>query len=73
MNIAKLKEQLETLGVPRMLYSLKGARDERLCIEMRDGVWYVFFVERGQEHVLNTFSEESEACMFMLEELRQEI
>ncbi len=73
MNIEQLKAELEKLGVPRLIYSLRGARDERLCIENRDDAWYVFFVERGQERVLRRFSDESEACLFMLEELKQEI
>jgi hypothetical protein len=73
MNIEQLKAELEALGVPRRVYSLSGRKDERLCIECREGTWFVFFVERGQERALKKFATESEACSFMLEELKLEV
>ena len=73
MNIKELQVELEKLGVPRRVYSLKGPMDERLCLESRDGKWYVFFVERGRERILKEFDEEYAACDFMLNELKYEI
>jgi hypothetical protein len=73
MNIEQLKCELERLGVPRRVYSLNGGKDERLCIECRDGEWVVFFVERGQERTLKQFVSESDACAFMLTELKLEM
>lgn len=73
MNIKELQVELENLGVPRRVYSLKGAADERLCIELRHGKWCIFFVERGQERVLKEFDEEHAACGFMLNELKYEV
>ncbi len=73
MNIEQLKHELERLGIPRRIYSLNGGKDERLCMENRDGNWVVFFVERGQDRILKQFVSESDACAFMLEELKLEI
>lgn len=73
MNIELLKKKLDALGVPRQVYSLGGWRDERVCIENRNGMWIVFFVERGEERLLRSFSEEADACNFMLDELRREV
>lgn len=73
MTLKELQLQLEKLGVPRRVYSLRGAKDERLCIENRSGVWCVFFVERGQVRILKEFEEEAKACEFMLNELKFEV
>ena len=73
MNIKELQVELEKLGVPRLVYSLKGSRDERLCIELRHEKWCVFFVERGQERILSEFDDENTACEFMLNKLKYEI
>ena len=73
MTIEQLKQELERLGIPRRVYSLNGRKDERLCIEAREGMWHVYFVERGKEGSVKQFATESEACYFMLNELRYEI
>ncbi len=73
MNIVQLKQELENLGVPRRVYSLNGWKDERLCLELRDNKWSIFFVERGEERDLKQFSSEAQACDYMLGELRYEI
>ncbi len=36
-------------------------------------MWHVYFVERGKERSVKQFAAESEACDFMLNELRYEI
>ena len=73
MNISELRFELEKLRVPRRVYSLNGWTDERLCLENRDGLWHVFFVERGEERIMGIFENEEQACDFMLSELRYEI
>ncbi len=74
MNKAELRAELKTLGVPTRVYSLSGNQvDERVCLYEYDGEWRVSFFERGQERLLGAFSSESEACKFMLGELKHEI
>jgi hypothetical protein len=73
MDRIELRKALSTLGVPPSIYSLGGGPvDERMCLEHRDKVWLVSFHERGAEQVLGSFDNESAACEFMLEALRQE-
>lgn len=66
MNTKELKAELELLGVSPLLYSLRGRSDEKLCLECRDGDWYVYFVERGRERPMRAFDSEGPACEFML-------
>lgn len=73
MNIQQLDKELKKIAVPPRVYSLTGRQDERLCIEPQGDRWVVFFVERGKERVLKQFLSESDACDFMLEELRFEV
>lgn len=73
MNIIELQLELNKLDVPRRVYSLRGAVDERLCLDQRNGTWFVFFMERGQEINLKEFASESFACEYMLNELKYEI
>jgi hypothetical protein len=73
MNIKQLEQELEALGVPRRIYSLNAAKDERLCIEHRGGDWVIFFVERDKERILRQFVSEENACTYMLGELKSEI
>lgn len=73
MNRLQLAKKLEEIGVPSRVYSLHGASDNKTCIEQRNGKWYVFFFERGQENVIKVFDTETEACEFMLFDLKKEI
>ncbi len=66
MNIQELKDELDQFGVSPRLYSLRGWSHEKLCLEQRDGDWYVFLVERGRERPMRAFESEDEACIFML-------
>ena len=73
MNIKLLEIELQKLGISRRVYSLNGASDERLCIELLNDKWRIFFVERGMERTLKEFDREDSACEFMLNELRYEV
>lgn len=73
MNTKELKAELDRLGVPQRVYSLTGWRDERLCLEFRQDMWHIFYVERGAERSMREFRTEDEACGFMLEELKYEV
>jgi hypothetical protein len=68
-----LRADLDALGIPGRLYSLDGWKDERLCLEQRNGQWMVYFVERGVERPLASFDDESGACDFMLAEMKREL
>ena len=73
MNIDELKQKLEELKVPKQAYSILGRKQDRLCIELRDSIWFVYFIERGEERILKQFINEADACDFMLLRLRYDI
>ncbi len=63
MNRAALAERLELEGVPEDLYSLDGGLwGDRLCLEERGSLWYVYHSERGQRYEETLFVSEDEAC-----------
>jgi len=73
LNIDDLKQKLDELKVPKRAYSILSRQSDRLCIELREGVWVVYFFERGDESFPVEFINEADACKFMLHELRYDI
>ena len=73
MNSKELKKQLQQMGISENLYNLDGIgrMDERFCLDFSDGIWYVFFCERGIKTTNKKFISEDEACEFILEQLSQ--
>ncbi len=69
MNRMQLIELLERKGVPNSYYSIKGAREDRVCLDFSVGKWKVFYIERGRKDILGEFNSEDEACEFMLDKL----
>ncbi len=69
MNRLKLIDELEKRGVPNRFYSTKGGGEDKVCIDILDGVWTVYYQDRGIRSVLGEFDSESKACEFMLEKL----
>lgn len=74
MKIDELKTQLKELGVPGVLYSLRGgAPSEKYCIEEKDGLWFTYYSERGERTGEKRFSSEDEACNDLLNRLKREL
>lgn len=74
MDKTELRAAFQTLGVHTRVYSLSDNQmDERFCLYQQEGWWRVSFFERGQKHVLGSFSTESVACESILEELKHEL
>ena len=71
MDKKELKKKLILMGVPSHDYDLEGDFTDQAMNLLKNGdKWEVFFCERGGKAVLKTFDTESEACEYMLEELR---
>ncbi|CAH9068527.1 hypothetical protein PSECIP111951_04182 [Pseudoalteromonas holothuriae] len=70
MNRFKLLDELDRLNIPTAYYSIKGAMDDRICLDEINGQWVVYYIERGKKSELGAFSTESEACSFMLSQLK---
>jgi hypothetical protein len=61
-----IKERISPLAYP--LYSPVG-NDNRYILEERFGTWYVYFWERGLRTNEQIFSNEDEACRFVLDQI----
>lgn len=71
MTLAELSVDLQRLQIPADSYCLQGGLpDEAYCIESQsDGRWAVYYSERGVKSGLLTFSNEEEACSYLLQEI----
>ena len=72
MTEEELKKQLDAIGVPDDLYSLLigGFQNEAYCLIKNEDGWEVYYSERGEKSDIQQFASESEACEYMLEELK---
>ena len=72
MTVEELKKQLDAIGVPDDLYSLLigGFQNEAYCLIKNEDGWEVYYSERGEKSDIQQFASESEACEYMLEELK---
>ncbi|RFB15388.1 hypothetical protein DZB84_13375 [Bacillus sp. HNG] len=65
MNKVELKQLLISSGVPKDLFSLDGGLpNESLCLNNADGIWEVYYSERGMKSQLQKFTSEEEACNY---------
>ena len=72
MNIKKLKEELEEIGIDREDYNLgdRPIRPFELGIKYEGKKWEVFQVlERGDVNTIESFDNEGSACELMLDYL----
>ena len=68
MNKNTLLEELENKGIRKDSYSLNGGLpNEANCLNQNDGIWEVYYSERGIKSGLKTFTSESDACKFFFE------
>lgn len=72
MTILELEENLETLGVPKDLYSIMkgGLPNEQLCI-VKEDLWQVYYSERGHRSGLKEFETEFEACEYFFRKIKR--
>lgn len=70
MNLRALGTALESLGIDAGVVAL-GARDERCWCVLpdADGVWEVYWLERGQKNHLVRLPTEDAACELLLGKL----
>ena len=73
MNKSTLLKTLQREGFRSDCYDLNGGLlPERLTLANEAGQWCVYYSERGQQTGKRFFATESEACEYMLSELRDE-
>lgn len=74
MNIGELYTTLKRMGVPEAWYSLDGSLlPDRTILYRNHNIWDVFyFDERGGINNINHFSNEEDACIYILNLLSRE-
>jgi hypothetical protein len=67
MNISELRPALARIGIAERDVALGGRADYSWCVEQSaDGMWEVFWYERGSQNDLHRIAGESEACFLLL-------
>lgn len=65
MNINELGLRLSSENIRSDVYSLNGGSpNEAYCITQRNGVWEVYYSERGNKSELRIFQKEEDACQY---------
>ena len=73
MNKNELQAVLASESFKDSAYSLEpGEVDEALCLRQEAGQWSVYYSERGLQTGKQVFSNESEACLYFLNEMRSD-
>ncbi|WP_237570085.1 hypothetical protein [Mycolicibacterium lacusdiani] len=67
MNLAELGKALEMVGMPPRVLALGGEAENSWCVnQASDGLWEVFWMERGNKIDLVRLATESDACFQLL-------
>lgn len=67
MNLDELARVLEAIGVPSQVLALGGHADYSWCVEQApDGVWEVYWLERGNKNGLVRLPTQTDACYQLL-------
>lgn len=70
MNIKELELRLISEKIRSDVYSLNGGLpNEAYCITQSNGVWEVYYSERGNKSGLRIFQKEEEACQYFYDSL----
>lgn len=70
MDIKELESRLISETIRSDVYSLKGGlTNEAYCISQNNGIWEVYYSERGNKSGLRTFEEEEGACRYFYDSL----
>ena len=72
MLLSDLEKKLIKLKVPKDCYSLKGGLpNESLCLSYVEGIWEIYYSEKGNKTGLNTYDNESDACEAFLIKIKK--
>ena len=73
MTILELKNQLENESIPQYMYSLLsgGFPNEAYCLTERNGMWEVYYSERGNKRGQKQFSTENDACEYFYKKVKK--
>ncbi|KUI39783.1 hypothetical protein [Mycobacterium sp. GA-2829] len=67
MNESELVRALATIGIPRDVLAIGGRADYSWCLERSaDGMWEVYWYERGAKNSLVRLNSEADACFQLL-------
>ncbi|TKC16834.1 hypothetical protein [Robertmurraya kyonggiensis] len=70
MNFKELELRLISERIRRDVYSLEGGLpNEAYCISQTNGIWEVYYSERGSKSGLKVFRKEEEACQHFYDSL----
>jgi hypothetical protein len=75
MNLSELASRLERLEIHPDAYSIGigvPEADETYCVVQENGVWRIYYAERGQRGGLHEYASEDEACNAFLELLKND-
>ncbi|MBQ0746315.1 MAG: hypothetical protein KBT82_06600 [Marinobacter sp.] len=73
MNKNDLRDILIKENFKPSAYSLDDEiKDEALCLRKEDNGWCVFYSERGLQTAKEYFKNESEACEYFIDEMRDD-
>jgi hypothetical protein len=65
MKLHELESKLKSSNIRPDMYSLTGGLpNEAYCIGQQNGIWEVYYSERGSKTNLKTFQSEEEACLY---------
>lgn len=72
MNTSELLGELRKLKIPGSWYRIgnMGENDSRLCLETIDGIWTIYFSERGKHYEVTRFDSEDAACRVFLDRMK---
>lgn len=71
MKITDLKSELSKLHIPNDSYSIDDIEDESLCLILDEGVWCVFYSERGNRAEAEYFANKNDACGAFLARIKK--
>lgn len=69
MTISELKNYFSEHLVPSKLYRIGGESEGSICLEKRNDLWEVFFLEGTKKIGTMIFKDETSACSRMLREV----
>ncbi|MCL2083433.1 MAG: hypothetical protein FWH04_09425 [Oscillospiraceae bacterium] len=74
MNRTDLAKKLKKERVPTSWYCLDvDEYNDGLALHHKDGLWEVFYGERGIKNDIKTFDTEEEACGYLYEEIMDDM
>ena len=75
MNIAYLVKKLDEIGVPKRYYAINGdLSSDTYILNQIHGRWeYFYYDEKGNKNDYKTFDTENDACMHILNVLKNEM